>query len=167
MLPFASSRVKYIKRNDVFAECGEDLFYQPRKLPSDPKCIKIHNNVVIAADATFVCHDVIYLMLNQMDDKKHSENLGCIEIMDNCFIGLGAKIMPNVRIGPNAIIAAGSVVTKDVLPGTVVGGVPARVIGTFEELVSKQNQQSEKVEINDRFNPKRIQQAWDDFYSQR
>ena len=40
-------------------------------------------------------------------------------------------------IGPNAIIAAGSVVTKDVKPGTVVGGNPARVIGDFQKLKEK------------------------------
>ena len=122
---------------------------------------------MIAADVTFVCHDVIYLMLQKIDDKTHCEHLGYIEIMDNCFIGLGVKIMPNVKIGSNTIIASGCIVTKDVPPGTSVGGVPARVIGTFEDLVAKYNLESEKIEINDRFNPKRIQQAWDVFYSKR
>lgn len=42
--------------------------------------------------------------------------------------------MAGVTIGPNAIVAAGSIVNKDVPEGTVVGGVPARVIGSFEEL---------------------------------
>ncbi|MNP45735.1 Maltose O-acetyltransferase [compost metagenome] len=45
--------------------------------------------------------------------------------------------MPRVTIGPNAVVAAGAVVTKDVPPGTVVGGNPAKVICTTEELISR------------------------------
>ncbi len=47
---------------------------------------------------------------------------GVLEIHENVFIGAGARILPNVSIGPNAIVAAGAVVNKDVAPGTVVGG---------------------------------------------
>ena len=116
-IPLASSRAKYIQKHKVFAECGTGLFWQPRKLPSDPKCIKLHNNVVVAADVTFINHDVLYILLNHMGDgKKHAEHLDCIEVMDNVFIGLGAKILPGVKIDPNAIVAAGAVVTHDVPP---------------------------------------------------
>ena len=45
--------------------------------------------------------------------------------------------MYNVKIGPNAVIAAGSVVVKDVAPGTVVGGNPAKVIGNFDDLMKR------------------------------
>ena len=45
--------------------------------------------------------------------------------------------MFGVKIGPNAIIAANSVVTKDVLEGTVVGGNPAKIIGRFETVKEK------------------------------
>lgn len=45
--------------------------------------------------------------------------------------------MYNVKIGPNAIVAAGSVVVKNVEPGTIVGGNPAKVIGQFDNLVNK------------------------------
>lgn len=49
-----------------------------------------------------------------------------------------------MKIGPNAIVAAGSVVVKDVPEGTVVGGNPARVIGSFWD-VKEKRESSEKV----------------------
>ena len=49
------------------------------------------------------------------------------------WIGAGAVITKGVTIGEGAVIAAGAVVTRDVPPMTVVGGVPARVIRKLEE----------------------------------
>jgi acetyltransferase-like isoleucine patch superfamily enzyme len=51
-----------------------------------------------------------------------------IVIEDDVWLGAGAVITDGVRVGRGAVVAAGAVVTKDVLPHTVVGGVPARVI---------------------------------------
>lgn len=45
------------------------------------------------------------------------------------FIGVNAVVMPGVTIGGDAVVGAGAVVTKDVAPGDIVAGVPARVIG--------------------------------------
>lgn len=50
------------------------------------------------------------------------------------FIGSGSVILPGVRIGPRAIIVAGTVVTKDVPPDSIVGGVPAKRLGDFSDL---------------------------------
>lgn len=52
-----------------------------------------------------------------------------VEIGDYVFIGPRAIILPGVKIGRGAIVAAGAVVTEDVEPLKIVGGVPARVIG--------------------------------------
>jgi maltose O-acetyltransferase len=49
-------------------------------------------------------------------------------IEDNVWIGYRVIILPGVRVGRNAIIGAGAVVTKDVPPYAIVGGVPAKVI---------------------------------------
>jgi carbonic anhydrase/acetyltransferase-like protein (isoleucine patch superfamily) len=72
------------------------------------------------------------------------ESVGKIDIRDNVFIGHGAIILHGVTIGPNAVVAAGAVVNKDVLPGTIVGGVPAKQIGTVEGLLAKLEKRTEQ-----------------------
>ena len=52
-----------------------------------------------------------------------------IHIGHHCWIGTGATVLQGVKIGDGAIVAAGAVVTKDVKPWTIVGGVPAKFIG--------------------------------------
>jgi acetyltransferase-like isoleucine patch superfamily enzyme len=54
-----------------------------------------------------------------------------IVIKRNAWIGAAATILPGVTIGENSVVAAGAVVTKDVPPNTIVGGVPAKVIKTI------------------------------------
>ena len=55
-----------------------------------------------------------------------------IVIEDKVWIGINATVLPGVRIGYGAIVGANSVVTRDVLPLTVVGGNPAKVIKKIE-----------------------------------
>ena len=61
------------------------------------------------------------------------------------MIGAGSKILPNVKIGPNVIVAAGSIVTKDIPENSVVAGVPARVIGTFDDFAKKAYKRNEML----------------------
>lgn len=51
-----------------------------------------------------------------------------IVIEDDVRVGCGVRIMPGVVLGSRSVIAAGSVVVKDVPPNTLVGGIPAKVI---------------------------------------
>jgi carbonic anhydrase/acetyltransferase-like protein (isoleucine patch superfamily) len=53
-----------------------------------------------------------------------------VVIEDHAWIGMRAMIMPGVTVGRGAVVAAGAVVTRDVAPLAVVGGIPARPIGT-------------------------------------
>jgi acetyltransferase-like isoleucine patch superfamily enzyme len=59
---------------------------------------------------------------------------GRIHIKKNAWIGAGATILPGVTVGENAVVAAGAVVSKDVPANTLVGGIPAKIIKTINEL---------------------------------
>jgi acetyltransferase-like isoleucine patch superfamily enzyme len=66
------------------------------------------------------------------DDDSHSvdgrPHQAPIAIGDNVWVGARAMILKGVTIGTGAVVAAGSIVTKDVPPGVLAGGIPARVI---------------------------------------
>lgn len=130
-------RAEYLRKHNLLSGIGKNCMFQSRNFPMDPKMVKIHDNVTIAANVTFCTHDAIRHMLYFYDREKYVPHLGCIEIEDNVFVGIGTVIMPNVHIGKNSIIAAGSLVLKDVPSGSVVGGVPAKKIGSFEDLHQK------------------------------
>lgn len=133
----SKKRTAYIKKHNIFGMVGDNFFFQPRIIPSDPKFVRFHNNVTVTSGVTFVTHDVFHEGLNRLGKGNFDYLCKEIEVFDNVFIGCNTTILPGVKIGPNAVIAAGSVVTKDVEPNTVVAGNPAKVIETFDEYLEK------------------------------
>lgn len=110
---------------------------------TDPAYVSIGNNVVLS-DCTILGHDASVHMLCRAYGVA-LDAVGKVQILDNVFIGWNAIILPGVTIGPNAIVAAGAVVSKDVPPGAVVGGVPARQIGTVEETLARMQARTEAL----------------------
>ena len=146
LIPDARKRTKLLIKKDVFKSVGDNFFFQPRVIPDEAKLIKFGNNVVVASNVTFVTHDIIDKVFNNLkEDFYYNYNAGPILIGDNVFIGCNSIILPNIKIGSNSIIAAGSVVTHDVEEGTVVAGNPARVIGKFEDYKKRRQQINDKL----------------------
>lgn len=76
------------------------------------------------------------------------------------MVGTHSIILPNVKIGNNVVIAAGSIVSKDIPDNCVAGGVPAKVIGSFDDLVEKRR--SQKLAASDSHDL-----HWKEFYDSR
>jgi acetyltransferase-like isoleucine patch superfamily enzyme len=133
--PNAFEWADYLARWGGLHSVGQSVHISPGSNITDPTLVRIGSNVTLS-DCTLLGHDGVIRILNARYDKK-LDSVGPIDIRDNCFIGYGAIVMPRVTIGPDSIVAAGAVVTKNVPPGMVVGGNPARVICTTEELVIK------------------------------
>lgn len=69
-----------------------------------------------------------YVSENRFDEYKYASDKYSVVVGNDVWLGYGCMIMSGVTIGDGAIVAAGAVVTKDVEPYSIVGGVPAKVI---------------------------------------
>lgn len=120
-------------------QIGERTRILDRHVPSEPYLIRIGNHVTITSGCRLVTHDGAIWVYRDRDPAIN--RFAPIEIRDNSFIGLDSIILPGVTIGPDSVVAAGSVVTKDVPPGEIWGGNPARLICTTEAYLEKVLQQ--------------------------
>ena len=169
-----SDRVEYLRKHEVFGALGEHVIFEDRRIPLYARLIRIGNNVVVASHVLFVTHDVTYHVINPLlkgQNKAVQEKIGCIEIGDNVFIGSNSTILYDVRIGNNVVIGAGSLVNQDIPDNSVAAGVPARVIGTFDDFVNKRLHEErypvalrpERQTVSDGM----AEWAWKDFESRR
>lgn len=125
----------YFRHREKFHFIGQCFRINSDCVVTDPKYVRVGNNVTLSS-CTLLGHDGSVAILSEVYGKP-LDSVGKVDIRDNCFVGHGAIVMPRVTIGPNSIVAAGAVVTRDVAPGVVVGGNPARVICTTDELVAR------------------------------
>ena len=119
--------------------------------------LSIGENVFINSDCRFACgggisigdycqissrvsFETIDHELIAVPGGKRPSKASPITVENNVWIGSGAIVLPGVTIGEGAVIAAGAVVTKDVQPHTVVGGVPAKLIRELKTAVTNPKQ---------------------------
>lgn len=140
----------YLKRRGGLYAMGERCSINTDVVITDPAYTRLGNNVRLTGCILFG-HDGSVNMLNCAYGVK-LDRVGKVDIRDNVFVGHGAIILPGVTIGPNAIVAAGSVVNHDVPPGSIVAGVPARVVGEIDWLVTHFEEESARMPWIDALN---------------
>lgn len=163
LIPSAIGRADYLKKHDILRNIGGNCMVMFRKIPLYPKLISFGNNVWIASNVTFVTHDVIHYMLNNIPlSRKINEKIGCIEIEDNVFIGANTIIMPNTKICSNTIIGAGSIVNRDISAGGVYAGSPVRFLCSFEDFIEKRlYEESDEIQKrNNDLTQETVNRAW-------
>lgn len=129
--PTAEDWTDYLRRHGGFREMGEGCRIAPGAIFTDPEYTRIGNNVRIA-EAWISGHDGSVNMINAAYGTR-LDAVGPVVLRDDVFIGRGVTILPGVTIGPRAIVGAGSVISRDVPPNSVVAGNPARVVRSLDD----------------------------------
>lgn len=111
--------IKVVRGNSV--KIGKNVVIMYNCLMMAAGTITIEDDAQVAANVQLISNN------HDIHDRKI---LVCkpVVLKKNCWIGAGASILPGVTVGENAIVGAGSVVTKDVEANTIVAGNPAIVI---------------------------------------
>jgi len=141
--PGAHEYAEFLRARKTFHAQGDFCHILPTTVFTDPELVEMGNNVQMAT-CTVLGHDGSIAMLNRAYGTI-LDAVGPVRLKDNVFVGHGAIIMPNVTIGPNAIVGAGSLVLRDVPEGKIVSGVPAKVVGSLDSLVAYREQQTKDL----------------------
>jgi len=116
---------RWIYRRVLGMQVGEKSSFALMVMPDVffPERIKVGRNCIIGYNTTILTHE--YLITEY--------RLGDVVIGDEVMIGANCTVLPGVVIGDGAVVAAGSVVHKDVAPGAFVGGNPLRTLGSMKD----------------------------------
>ena len=126
-----ANRLELLRKNG--AAVGKDVFFQGEL--SDYKnapFLTICDGATVSHGTVILLHDSALNNVLGLPIK-----FGKVVIGRESYIGANCTIQCGVRIGEKAIVGAHSLVTKDIPDGTVAYGVPARVVGTVQELAEK------------------------------
>lgn len=122
---------------------GEETFINFGCVIDESFChlVEIGNRVVFAPRVHILAHDA--------STKKSIgyTKIGCVTIGDDVFVGAGTIILPNIRIGNKVVVGAGSVVTSDIPDNSVVVGVPAKIISSYDEYMSKEKNRMSNLPV--------------------
>ena len=99
-----------------------------------PYLLEIGSNVIVSRMVTILTHDAATAYAGDLI------KVGRVRIFDHCFIGANATILCTVKIGPDSIVGAGSVVTRDIPAGEIWGGNPARFICKTQDYIVRQQE---------------------------
>lgn len=99
-----------------------------------PKCLlDARRGLIIRKNAVIACEAIIWSLNHDYNDENFCGKGALTEIGEFAWICSRSIILPGIKIGEGAIVASGAVVTKDVPPYAIVGGVPAKIIGHREQ----------------------------------
>jgi acetyltransferase-like isoleucine patch superfamily enzyme len=108
---------------------GHDVFIGLDAYLDDqfPELIVIEDGVTISFRVTIAVHDDARRM-DRVSPGKLDGTVAPVVLKRGCYLGAGCLLLPGVTIGERAVVGSGAVVTRDVPPGKIAVGVPARVI---------------------------------------
>ena len=109
--------------------CGNNVSIIGRvNFGSEPYLITIEDNVRLSNNVMLITHDGGNYAFRYLDEYAEVNRFGKIHICSHVFVGANSIILPNVRIGENSVIGAGSIVTKSVPANSVFAGSPAKFV---------------------------------------
>jgi len=142
---------KYLKDRRSLQYQGDKCFVSKGSELPDPYLLSIGNNVWITDGCRLLCHDASVIMINIMQDSQ-LDQVGPIEIGDNCFLGNNVIVLPNIKIGPNTIVGSGAVVTRNLEGNGVYAGNPAKLVSSMNDYIEKATNRSRQFPWNRHLN---------------
>lgn len=112
-----------------YTDFGRNITVGRRVFINEGCCFQDQGGIEIGDDC-LIGHQAVFATLNHDADPDKRGNMiaAPIKLGKGVWVGAHATILAGVTVGDHAIIAAGAVVTRDVPPDTVVGGVPAKIL---------------------------------------
>ena len=146
------NKAEFLRRRGVRIGKDCEILTPVANFGTEPWLIELGSRVTITQNVVFLTHDGANRVFRDQlpDSAPWGNRFGPIRVLDNSFVGANSILMPDIVIGPNAIVGAGSLVNQSVPPNTVVAGVPIRQICTLDEYIERYKEKSIPIEASKR-----------------